>query len=158
MSGKYLLTPEEIKKSIKDAWKELTGENLPPEYELSLAIPMLQAQLAKVLRLLSLDDEQMREEVTGILHQYIIWNLDETLIIDESLITDQISALFATLKQEAVKKEREKMIRELEECFSLAPYDDAYLRLLVEDRLAYFKTGKRRKERQALKANKEVGE
>lgn len=50
-----------------------------------------------------------------------------------------------------VKQERERITNELDACFKLAPNDNEYLKMLIEDTLAYIKTGLRRKERQALK-------
>ena len=39
-----------------------------------------------------------------------------------------------------------KMIKRLERCFELAPCDDSYLRILVQDELNWLKTGKERKQ------------
>lgn len=49
------------------------------------------------------------------------------------------------------KAEREMIITKLNNNFSLAPNDDSYLRILVKSTLDFLKTGKRIKERQALK-------
>lgn len=50
--------------------------------------------------------------------------------------------------KEVVEEIKGEFIKELDNCFQLAPHDDEYLRILVADSLAYLKTGKRHKERQ----------
>lgn len=68
------------------------------------------------------------------------------------------SQCLACAYEDGAKAQREmtlrEVIEELDECFRLAPHNDSYLRILVKDTLEYFRTGKRRKERQALKQGK----
>jgi len=45
------------------------------------------------------------------------------------------------------KEMREQFISELDRCFTLAPKDDSYLRILVKDLLEHIRTGKTRKQR-----------
>ena len=51
-------------------------------------------------------------------------------------------------------EEKERIVKEFDECFKLAPFDDKYLRILIKSSLEYIRTGKWRKERQALKEGK----
>jgi len=67
------------------------------------------------------------------------------------------------ISAEARKQERERIISEFEACFSLAPYDSEYLRLLIRDTIDTFVTGKTRKQRadekrQALKEGSKEAE
>ena len=58
-------------------------------------------------------------------------------------VLDRAKALKPLIETE----ERKRIIIELDKCFSLAPNDDSYLRILVKDTLEYLRTGKRRKQR-----------